>query len=279
MAYAIKTWDVEYRRDPIRSLLARIYQPQGEGPFPALVDVHGGAWNGQDRTANEIVDQGLAESGILVAAIDVLWASEKPYPGSVQDVNFGVRWLKVHAAEWNGDPATVGIFGSSSGGHVAELIGMRPHDPRYSVHSLPEAPDLDASVAYVVARSPISDPYARYLQANRMGREFLIANSKTYFAPWDAIWEANPQAILERGEAVTLPPLLVMQGGLDDNVLPEVQRRFADTYRAAGGDMHLEVFDDSVHRWVIERSPATQRAVDMARDFIARQLGARQPVG
>ena len=152
MAYAIKTWDVEYRRDPIRNLLARIYQPQGEGPFPALVDVHGGAWNGQDRTANEIVDQGLAESGILVAAIDVLWASEKPYPGSVQDVNFGIRWLKAHATEWNGDPATVGIFGSSSGGHVAELIGMRPHDPRYSAHPLPEAPNVDATVAYVVAR-------------------------------------------------------------------------------------------------------------------------------
>jgi len=63
--YEIKSWDVAYRHDPARTLLARIYQPQGDGPFPALLDVHGGAWNGQDRTANEIVDQGLAESGIL----------------------------------------------------------------------------------------------------------------------------------------------------------------------------------------------------------------------
>ena len=46
--YEIKVWDVEYRRDPVRTLMARIYQPQGHGPFPVLLDVHGGAWNDQD---------------------------------------------------------------------------------------------------------------------------------------------------------------------------------------------------------------------------------------
>src|SRR4029453_254698 len=89
--YEFKTWDVEYRRNPIRTMMARIYQPQGEGPFPALLDVHGGAWNGQDRTANELMDKGLAEGGILMVAIDVLWASEAPYPASVQDVSYGLR--------------------------------------------------------------------------------------------------------------------------------------------------------------------------------------------
>src|SRR5438874_2793414 len=213
--YEFKAWDVEYRRNPIRTMMARIYQPEGEGPFPALLDVHGGAWNGQDRTANELMDKGLAAGGILVVAIDVLWASEAPYPASVQDVSFGLRWLKAHAAEWKGDPTTVGILGGSSGGHVAELIAMRPFDPRYNVHDLEEAPDLDATVAYAVVRSPISDPYARYLQAHRMKREFLIENSKTYFRPWSAIFEANPQFILESGERVELPPMFVLQGGLD----------------------------------------------------------------
>lgn len=155
---AIKAWDVEYRRDPARTLLARVYQPQAQGPFPVLLDVHGGAWNDQDRTANAPVDERLAASGILVVAIDVRLASEQPYPASVADVNFGIRWLKAHAREWSGDPRTLGVLGSSSGGHVAELCAMRPHDPRYTAHPLPEAPDLDAAVAYVVARSPISDP-------------------------------------------------------------------------------------------------------------------------
>jgi acetyl esterase/lipase len=273
----IKTWDVEYRRNPIRTLLARIYQPQSGGPFPVLLDVHGGAWNAQDRTANELMDRGLAESGILVVAIDVLWASEAPYPASVQDASFGVRWLKAHAAEWGGDPATVGILGGSSGGHVSELIALRPHDPRYNAHVLPEAPALDATVAYCVVRSPVSDPYARYLQAHRTGREIHIKNSKIYFRPWDAIFEGNPQFILERGERVALPPMFILQGGLDDNVIPEIQHRFVASYRAAGGEIELEVFMESEHRWIIEPTPATQRAIDMIKDFVARQVGAGQP--
>ena len=124
--YEIKTWDELYRADPVRDLMARIYQPQGSGPFPVLLDVHGGAWNDQDRTVNALVDTQLAASGILVVAIDLRLASEAPYPASVQDVHFGIRWTKSKAREWNGDPDTFGALGSSSGGHVIELIAMRP---------------------------------------------------------------------------------------------------------------------------------------------------------
>jgi acetyl esterase len=222
--YEIKVWDVEYRRDPVRTLMARIYQPQGEGPFPALLDVHGGAWNDQDRTANALVDERLAASGILVVAIDVRLAREAPYPASVADANHGIRWLKSQARGLNGAPETVGALGSSSGGHVIELCAMRPYDPRYTAHPLPEAPHVDATLTYVIARSPISDPAARYEQAQKMQRASLIKNSELYFNPWESIVEGNPQRILERGEAVVLPPLFVLQGALDDNVLPKHAR-------------------------------------------------------
>ena len=277
--YGIKFWDVEYRHDPVRTLMARIYQPEGEGPFPALLDVHGGAWNDQDRTANVPVDERLAASGILVVAIDVRLASEAPYPGSVEDVNFGIRWLKSKAREWNGDPGTVGALGSSSGGHVIELCAMNPHDSRYTVHPLQDAPGLDATLAYVIARSPISDPLARYEQAKKMQRETLIKNSEIYFDAWENIFQANPQRILERGESVTLPPMFILQGALDDNVLPAVQERFAATYKEAGGDIDLEVFEGADHRWIIHPSPQTDRAIEMIKAFIARQLRAQQPVG
>ena len=272
--YEIKVWDVEYRRDPVRTLMARVYQPQGEGPFPVLLDVHGGAWNDQDRTANAPVDERLAASGILVVAIDVRLAREAPYPGSVTDVNYGIRWLKAKAPEWNGDPATLGALGSSSGGHVLELCAMRPHDARYTVYPLPEAPHLDATLKYVIARSPISNPLARYEQAQKMQRATLITNSELYFNPWDSIFDANPQRILERGEAVNLPPMFVLQGELDDNVLPAVQEHFVATYRAAGGKIDYEVFPGAEHRWIIQPGPQTDRAIDMIKTFIARQLQA-----
>ncbi len=220
------------------------------------------------------MDRALAASGVLVVAIDLTLAPEAPYPACVQDANYGVRWLKSKAASWNGDPSKIGIYGSSSGGHVAELLGMRPRDPRYNAIPLPEAPNVDATVAYIATRSPISNTFARYQNAVDKKREPMIANNKTFFVPWDTIHESNPQEILERHERVTLVPLLIMQGALDDNVLPAVQEKFAATYRAAGGSCDFHVFEDSEHEWVAKESPQTDRAREMVKAFIARHVNA-----
>ena len=272
--FEIKVWDVEFRRARARTLTARVYQPQGAGPFPALLDLHGGAWNDKDRLANAPMDENLAASGILVVAVDLTLAAEAPYPASVQDANYGIRWLKAKAGEWNGDPTGLGALGSSSGGHVIELCAMRPRDPRYNAHPLPEAPRVDATLAYVATRSPISDPFARFQQAQKMGREEMMQKSRTYFNPWETIFEANPQQMLDRREAVSLPPLLIMQGELDDNVLPALQEKFAASYRAAGGECQLEIFAGCEHIWVADPGPQTDRAHEMVKAFVARQLRA-----
>ncbi len=271
--FEIKVSEVELRRNPAgRMLMARIYQPTGAGPFPTVLDLHGGAWNAKNRQAEEPMDRALAASGVLVVAIDLTLAPEAPYPACVQDANYGVRWLKWKAASWNGDPSKIGIYASSSGGHVAVLLGMRPRDARYNAIPLPEAPKLDATVAYAAMRSPISDPHARFEHAKKMKRDAMIANHTTFFKPWETIYEANPQQILERHEKVTLVPLLIMQGALDDNVLPAVQEKFAATYKAAGGDCEYHLFEDSEHEWVARPGPQTDRAREMVKAFIARQL-------
>ena len=273
--FEIKVSEVEFRRTPAgRTLMARIYQPNGAGPFPTMLDLHGGAWNGKDRFAEEPMDRALAASGVLVVAIDMTLAPEAPYPACVQDANYGVRWLKWKAASWNGDPSKIGIYGSSSGGHVAELLGMRPRDARYNAIPLAEAPNVDATVAYIATRSPISDPYARFQNAEKKKRDGMIKNNKTFFNPWETIFESNPQQILERREPVTLVPLLIMQGALDDNVLPSMQEKFAATYKAAGGECEYHLFEGSEHEWVAKEGPQTDRAREMVKAFIARQLKA-----
>jgi acetyl esterase/lipase len=263
----------EFRRTAAgRTLKVRVYRPKGAGPFPMLLDLHGGAWNNKDRLANETMDRAVARSGVLVAAIDMTLAPEAPYPASVQDANYGVRFLKSRALQWGGDPSTLGILGSSTGGHIAMLVGMRPHDPRYSAIPLTGGSAIDATVAYLATRSPISDPYARYLQAEKMKREHMVQNTKKWFVPWETIHEANPQEMLERREKVALPPLLVMQGALDDNVLPAFQEKFAASYRAAGGDCQLEVFEGCEHLWIDTPGPQTDRAHAMVKAFIARHM-------
>jgi acetyl esterase len=271
--FDLNVTEVEYRRTEAgRSLKARIYQPKGSGPFPTVLDLHGGAWNAKDRFAEEPMDRALASSGLLVVAVDLTLAPEAPYPASVQDANYAVRWLKWKAATLNGDASKVGIYGSSSGGHVAELLAMRPRDPRYNKLPLPEAPNVDATVAYIATRSPISDPVARYENAEKLKRDAMVKNHTTYFKPWDAIHESNPVEILQRKERIMLVPMLVMQGALDDNMLPAAQAKFVAAYKAAGGDIQYEVFEGSEHEWVATPGPQTDRAREMVKAFIARQL-------
>src|SRR5499427_3950234 len=265
--------EVEFRRNAKgRQLMARIYRPQGAGPFPTVLDLHGGAWNNKDRHAEEPMDRAIAASGVLVVAVDLTLAPEAPYPACVQDANYGVRWLKSKAAQWNGDPSRIGIYGSSSGGHVAELLALRPRDPRYNAIPLEGHANIDATVAYVATRSPISNTFARFQNAEEKKRENMMKNNKTFFVPWETIHESNPQEILERREKVTLTPLLVMQGALDDNVLPSAQEKFVATYKAAGGPIEYHLFPDSEHEWVAKPGMQTDRARETVKAFIARNL-------
>src|ERR1044071_2994349 len=95
---AVGVSEVEYRRNAKgRPLLARIYQPEGKGPLPMVLDLHGGAWSGKDRYPNEPVSRAVAESGVLVVAIDMTLAAEAPSPASVQDAHYAVRWMKAKA--------------------------------------------------------------------------------------------------------------------------------------------------------------------------------------
>lgn len=158
--FAVKVSEVPFRRTPAvsphapavsphaplgRELMARIYQPEGAGPFPVLLDLHGGGWTRKDRLANEPMDRAIASSGMLVVAVDLRLSAEAPYPASVQDANYGVRWLKWKAAGWKGDASSLGVLGSSSGGHIGLLLAMRPGDARYNEIKLTEAPKLDAT--------------------------------------------------------------------------------------------------------------------------------------
>jgi acetyl esterase/lipase len=277
--FEIKVSEVPLRKTAKgRQLMAKIYQPQGTGPFPVLLDLHGGAWNNKDRTANEPMARAIAASGVLVVSPDMTLAAEAPYPACVQDAHYAVRWLKMKAPGWHGDPSTLGILGSSSGGHVGQLIAMKPRDPKYAAIPLAEAPQLDASIRYLATRSPISNTVARYEQAEKMKRDHMIKNNQNFWKPWDTINEGNPQQILDRKEHGRLPPLLIMQGGLDDNVLPALQEKFVASYRAAGGEVKLEVFEGCEHEWVKDPGPMTDKAHEMVKQFIARHLGkVRQP--
>lgn len=270
--YKIRIDDVTYRQDQDGSWTARIYQPEGAGPFPALVDVHGGAWNRGSYTDNAWLDQELAASGLVVAALDFRLAPQYPYPAQVVDVNYGTRWLKAHATDFNADARFVGGLGSSSGGHTLMLSAMRPYDQRYRALLLPQAPDVDATLSYILAAWPVLDSYARYLYAQESARTPLVQATEAYFLTQEAMQEGSPQLVLERGEPVELPPTLIIQGTADDNVPLSIPHRFVEAFRAAGGSIDLELFPGMPHGFARGPGAEPERAVALMKAFIARQL-------
>ena len=275
--YQIEIRDLEYQRCDGAPMLTRLYRPIGAGPFPALVEVHGGAWASGDRLNNAPLDEALAKSGIIVLAIDFRMPPRFRYPASIADVNLATRWLKAHAGEFGSRHDLVGGLGTSSGAHQLLLSALRPADPRYAALSLAEAPGEDAGLPYLVLCWPISNPLARYQMVRERRNTRLVESHDAYWSSEAEMAEGNPQAILERGEAGALPPAILVQGLADDNVTPDMADRFAAAYRARGGRIELHEFAGQPHTFIM-RDPASdvsRQATELIRDFVLSRAGAR----
>jgi acetyl esterase/lipase len=271
--HEIEVRDLEYRRAEDGPLLARLYQPKGAGPFPALVEVHGGAWAAGDRLNNAALDIALAKSGIVVLAIDFRMPPAHRYPASIADIHYATRWLKAHAGEFGSRRDLVAGLATSSGAQQLLLSALKPDDPRYAALPLAEAPGEDASLPYLVLCWPISDPAARYRMVKEKGRTPLIQSHDAYWASEAEMAEGSPQRIVEAGEAASLPPSILLQGTGDDNVTPDMADRFTAAWRAKGGSIELHTFAGQPHTFVM-RDPTSAdslRATELARDFVLKQ--------
>jgi acetyl esterase len=268
----VQVVDVIYRQDSEASWPARIYMPEKHGPFPALIDVHGGAWTMGGCSDNEIIDLSLAESGLVVIAIECRKAPRYTYPSQVIDVNYATRWVRARAGDFNVIPDSIGGLGTSSGGHALLLSAMRPDDVRYSALNLPEGEDRNAQLLYLMVLWPVIDPYARYLFAKENNNNFLVEATDAYFLCPDNMKEGNPLLALERGEVLDLPPALIIQGTADRNVPLAAVDRFVDTYRTAGGAAAIEWFPDMPHGFASKAGAETDRVLEIMKDFICRQL-------
>ena len=244
--------DIEYLRLNDRPLLARLYRPRGAGPFPAVVDVHGGAWTSQTRLQNAHIHRKLATSGITVLALDFSPAARRPISDSSPGNQLRHTLGEVNATRLGTHPTLIGGLGSSSGGHQMMLSALRPRDSLYAAIEAP-SDTVDASLAFAILLWPVIDPLARYRMAQERQNRHLLDAHAAYFPNEDAMQLANPQLIVERGEAAQTPPMLYIQGTDDDNLLPEMPDRFADAYRRAGGDISVHKFEGQPHTFITKK--------------------------
>jgi acetyl esterase len=283
MSYEFKVEDVEYIRHAGKPYMATLYRPQGAGPFPIMVELHGGAWCRSERSADKIIHESLARSGVIVATLDWRQPMEGPgYPASFQDIHYAIRWIKSKAAELGGRADKVGSMGNSSGGHQAMLLAMRPFDPRYS--ALPGPAGVDATVKCVIMTSPVIDPLGRYRYAKQLKAggppypplaDEVIPCHEAYWGTEEAMDEGAPASALERGEKVELPPILYLQGSEDvAHPRPHLDR-FVANYLKAGGTVDLELFENEGQGFIMRKagSPASNRALERINEFVHKQLG------
>jgi acetyl esterase len=266
-ADAFTVEDIEYLHHDGKPLLLRLFRPNGAGPFPLLIDVHGGAWCGQDRTSDALFNEALANSGVVVAALDFRMPPTAGYPASLADINYAIRWLKARADELKSRADRVGLLGVSSGAHQAMLSAMRPRDTRYAAIPLLRYAELDATVAAVVLVWPVIDPLRRFHHAKRLqaaGGKYpeqidrVIPLHIKFWQTEEAMEEGNPVGILDRGEAVEMPPVLYVQGG-NDVVHPRVDlERFVASYRKRGGEVELALYEGEGEGFI--RNPASKAA-------------------
>src|SRR5215813_14492568 len=102
--FEVDTEELTYLTRNGIALGARIYRPRGNGPFPAMVDGHGGAWIQGSFVNNDPINRRLAEGGVVVMAVDYSLPPEGTYPSSVADMNYAVRWLKKNATRYATKP-------------------------------------------------------------------------------------------------------------------------------------------------------------------------------
>jgi acetyl esterase len=256
--------------------------PRGTGPFPLIIDLHGGAWIKKDRLSDVATCEGLAKAGIVAVALDFRMPPADPaYPASLQDVNYAIRWCKARAAELRASPDKIGILGVSSGGHQAMLAAMRPKDRRYAALPLPGNVITDATVRCVVLCWPVIDPLGRYNYANQKIEAGDAKQAKEWISSHDIYWqggeaemaEGNPTMALERGEQTPLPPVIYLQGTADPAHPKPNLERFIAAYRKAGGRVEMHWFEGMSQAFMSDQptSPATLDAIEKIAEFVHRE--------
>ena len=280
--YEVQIEDVEYLRHGDKPFLARLFKPQGSGPFPVMVELHGGAWVNGDRENGNVANEALASNGVIVAALDFRVPPEAPYPASLADIHYGIRWCKAHAEGWNGISDKVGTMGTSSGAHQAMLLGMRPHDSRYAALSLTNgATDVDGSVGCVIMVSPVIDPLGRYHYAKGLRDdvkppesvgERTVAMHDMYWVTEEAMAEGAPARILANGERTELPPTLCLARDYEAaHPRPDLDE-FIMQYRKAGGQIDVTIFEGEGSVLGDLSTDVAQDALEQMTAFIRKNL-------
>jgi acetyl esterase/lipase len=268
----------------VRPLELDLWLPDGDGPFPTVLFLHGGGWRagsrhtvgpmyaGQDPTPFER----LAQAGIAVAAADYRLSGEAVWPAQLNDAKAAVRWLRARAGDVGVDPSRIAAWGESAGGHLASMLGLTAGDPA-----------LEGDVGVTGPSSAVVTVVAWYAPSDLVGfvadaggdpddastREALLLGGTAVSRP-DVAAQASP--VVHVSSAA--PPFLLAHG-LADGLVPCAQsERLYGALVEAGAEAELDLHPDADHMW--RGAPeAAALAFDRTVDVLRRRLGVPRTRG
>jgi len=234
--------DVEYGQADGVSLRLDVNVPDGPGPFPIAILIHGGGWSHGDKGGSNVPGDSaditpwfapLTEAKFTWFSLNYRLAPAHPWPAGYDDVLAAIRWVRAHAAEYRGDPRRIVVFGHSSGGHYACMVGTET--------------TADVRVQAVVGCAPVTD--FEYELPLRQGKWTALQN--LLGCP-----EGFTPAALARLAALSpvnrvrpgLPPFLLIQGDADRTIPLQETRNFLAKLQAAGVPAELRTVPGAPHR-------------------------------
>jgi acetyl esterase/lipase len=239
-------------------LAADVYVPHGDGPFPAMLVVHGGAWASGTREQLAGFAQALAKDGYTSVAISYRLAPQQKFPAQVYDCQAAVRWLRSHAATYKVDPVRVGGFGYSAGGHLVALLGAMDDDDFHEASVPADAPS--ARLQVVVAGGAPCD--FRVLPADSQRLAYWIGGTPAEKP--DAYQQASPTTYVTSDD----PPMYFFHGGADNLVPVRSPQRMVDRLKEAGVPVEFYEVPSAGHMGAVVDPTALAHALAFADRYL-----------
>ena len=232
-----------------------IGHPDGKGPFPAIVFMHGGGWQQGDKSHMHKWIRKFAASGFVGVSIGYRFAPQFKWPAQVQDVKTAVQYLRAHAGDLNIDPEKIGAMGESAGGYLALMLGVTsPGDGLEVQNEYAKFPSNVQAVVSFVSASDFTLPGLPLTPA-------LEAEMQKYYnkslkeVRTDFTGASGPDdPILKRISVVSYvdksdPPVLMFYGDSDPFVSIEHGYRLQSALKKAGVANELIIVKGGGHGW------------------------------
>lgn len=258
--------DVVYADRPSGPLTCDVYLPEGEGPFPAVLVVHGGAWkegNG-DKTQLFFIANRLAHQGFTAVAISYRLAPTHKFPAQIEDCKSAVRWLRTHAAEYKVNPDWIAGWGYSAGAHLVSLLGTS--DPAAGLEGPDAAVDAPSTRLQCVIAGGTPSDFRVFPLENDQLAYWLGGTRAQVPALYD---QASPAAYISGDD----PPMFLYHGDADELVPLNQASAMVAELKQAGIDGELFVIPKARH----VGAAIDTRAIRAGVDFLLAHLPGAAP--